>query len=277
MKSILELPWVDTFLGQFQAEYRKPPPSYTLHSPTHDDMQYILGAAREQDPFDTAGLKKESVAALQSGHAIATKAVSALGEIIVISFKKDPLHTPWNLWWRCIRLLSSEKRVRILIFAHPKKRELPKQGTRIGSEHVNGGAAYRCNPQSIVIYRKEEVSRVLVHELFHASCSDPYHLDTPYIEADTEAWAEMFLCGMAAKGRPQPFVRHMREQIDWAVRQAATLKDKYKVYSSKEYAWRYLIGRLEVWRRLGIQVPSPSTEYAKVESLRFTICEPKND
>jgi hypothetical protein len=277
MSSMLDLPWIDPFLRQIQDEYRNPPPQYSFQQLTHGDLTYIFKTANENDPFDIAGLKKETASALGAGHATAIKTECALGEIVVISFKKEPLQPPWNLWWRCIRLLSLQKRVRILIFAHPKKRELPPQGVRIDSAHVNGGSAFRCNPQTIVLYRKEEGTRVLIHELFHASCSDPYHLETPHIEADTEAWAEMFLCGMAAKGRYQPFVRHMREQIDWAVRQAATLQDMYKVYSPREYVWRYLIGRLEVWRRLGLRIPSASRGYTRIHSLRFTVCEPKDD
>ncbi len=277
MSSMLDLPWIDPFLRQIEDDYRMSPPAYTFQPITHGDLTYIFNTASENDPFDVAGLKKESASALGAGRAVVLKTVCSLGAILVVSFKKDPLYPPWNLWWRCVRLLSPQKKVRILIFAHPKKRELPPKTARIGPAHVNGGAAFRCEPQTIVLYRKEEVTRVLIHELFHASCSDPYHLDTPYIEADTEAWAELFLCGMAAKGQPQPFVRHMREQISWAVRQAATLQDAYKVYSSKAYALRYLIGRLEVWRRLGLQVPSAPVGYAKVKSLRFTICEPKDD
>jgi hypothetical protein len=276
MKRMIELPWVQSLLEPIYKEYQTPPPKHSFGPVTHGDLTYIFKTAQEDDPFDTLHLKKETASALGAGRATVIKSVCPLGEILVVSFKKDPLHPPWNLWWRCVRLLSPQKKVRILMFAHPKERTLPKQGTRIGPKHVNGGAAFRCDPQSIVLYRKEEITRVLIHELLHASCSDPYHLDTPQIEADTEAWAEMVLCAMAAKGEQQPFVRHMREQIDWAVRQAATLQDAYQVYSPRDYAWRYLIGRLEVWRRLGLQVPSATSGYTNVHSLRFTICEPKD-
>jgi hypothetical protein len=183
----------------------------------------------------------------------------------------------WNLWWRCVRLLiPSSKKVRILLFGHPKERIAPYKHQPITNEHLNGGSAYQCNPMSIVLYRKEEVSRVLIHELFHASCSDPYHFDTPQIEADTEAWAELFLCGMAAKGKLQPWIRYLREQIAWAVRQAATVEVDHNVHSSGEYAWRYLVGRLAVWRRLGISVPAYPNIFKRVESLRFSLIEPED-
>jgi hypothetical protein len=67
----------------------------------------------------------------------------------------------------------------------------------------------------------------------------------------------------------------MKDQMRWAIRQARTLEDKYNVCGSKDYAWRYIIGRIQVWEQLGIQVPNLSN-YKPVNSLRFTICEPEN-
>jgi hypothetical protein len=268
------LPWVGSFLGRVHEEYNKPPPAHKDAQVTHIDLLYIFKTASENDPFDTNDLKKDSASAIGAGRAILLKSVCALGEILVVSFKESPLKPQWNTWWRGVRLLSPKKPVRILIFGHPSERIAPPPPHRIGPAHVNGGMAMRCDPQTIVLYRKEEVTRVLLHELLHASCSDPYHKETPLIEADTEAWAEMLLCAMAAKGQTQGWVRHMREQIAWAVKQASALQTVYKVYSPKDYAWRYLIGRLDVWRALGLQVPWPQQSKTGIRSLRFTVCEP---
>ena len=269
------LPWVERFLTPIEKEYGKAPPTHKLVSPTNDDRAYVLQHATENDPFDTAGLKHEMGEALQNGSATIHKCVAeGLGTILVVQYDSSPFHPPWNTWWRAVRLLAYP--VRIVIFAHPRRRETPPVGQNVEKGHVNGGAAMRCDPRSIVIYRKEEATRVLIHELFHATCSDPYHKETPQIEADTEAWAEMLLCGMAARGRTASWIHHMRKQIDWSVKQAATLRDRHNVRSFKDYSWRYLVGRLEVWRRLGIPVPSIPNQYTPVKSLRFTICEPKD-
>jgi hypothetical protein len=268
------LPWVGPFLRRVREEYAKPPPAHKEVQVLQGDLLYIFKTATEDDPFDTAGLKKDSASAIGSGRAVVLKSICSLGEILVVSFKESPLIPQWNTWWRAVRLLSAKKPVRILIFGHPQDRIAPPPPHRIGPAHVNGGMAMRCDPQTIVLYRKEEVTRVLLHELLHASCSDPYHKETPQIEADTEAWAEMLLCAMAAKGQQQGWVRHMREQIDWAVKQASSLQTAYKVYSPKDYAWRYLIGRLDVWRALGLQVPWPTQQKKILRSLRFTVCEP---
>lgn len=269
------LPWVDGFLTPIEKEYGKAPPTHKFVPPTKDDHAYVLQHANVHDPFDTGRLKHEMGEALQNGKATLVKCVAdGLGTILVVQLDSSPFHPPWNTWWRSVRLLAHP--VRIVVFAHPRRREAPSIGQNVEKEHVNGGAAMRCDPRSIVIYRKEEATRVLIHELFHATCSDPYHKEIPQIEADTEAWAEMLLCGMAARGRTASWVKHMRQQIDWSVKQAATLRDRHNVRSYKDYSWRYLVGRLEVWRRLGIPVPSVPNQYEPVKSLRFTICEPKN-
>jgi len=258
------LPWVDDFLQRIQEEYSGPPPEHTQEDFTADDMKYAKSMAAA-DMFDTLGLKQEML------HKGGVKSVSTLGEIIVLGWSSPP----WNTWWRAIRLLVM-KPVRILIFAHPRKRLLPRKNHAVKEEHINGGFAMRCDPMSIVIYRKEEVTRVIIHELLHASCSDPYHKETPHIEADTEAWAEIMLCGMGARGGAASWRRLMREQINYSLRQAATLRDNHGVNTEADYAWRYTVGRLDVWRKLGLDVAEPPSQYTVCESLRLTLCEPED-
>jgi hypothetical protein len=273
-----ETPWLPDFLHPIQEEYRKPSPAYTFQPPTSNDLQYIQSVAPTNDLFDTLGLKREMLEALNQNKAIHQKCVSPLGEIHLISLKSSPVEPQWNTWWRAVRLLISKPPVRIVMFAHPRKRLAPSKPTQVSKEHVNGGAAMRCDPKSIVLYRKEELTRTLIHELFHATCSDPYYKSTEFIEADTEAWAELTLCGMAAKGDSIRWKKEFSKQVQWSVKQAATLNDHFDVKGSNDYAWRYLIGRLDVWKTLGLDVPplpTPKT-YTPVKSLRFTICEPSN-
>lgn len=270
------LPWVEPFLKAVQQEYQKPPPPYSLGEPSADDLAYMESVAMENDSFDTLGLKRECWLAYKAGKATITKATSPLGSICLLSLNTSPVQPTWNTWWRGVRLLSPKKPVRIVMFAHPKQRELPPPPTKIGPAQVNGGATMRCDPQSVIVYRKEELTRVLLHELFHSSCSDPYHKDTPEIEADTEAWTELLLCAMAVKGAFKPWVRTIQHQFQWALRQEATTRDSGQIKSRADYGWRYLTGRLDVWRRLGLPVPYIEGRYQPVSSLRFTVCEPKN-
>jgi hypothetical protein len=271
---LLDLDWSDTLLRQVRAEYAKPPPQHKLVEPTEEDILYIQSQVADDDQFDKLKLKKQMWTALTNGDAELLKCESDFGVFLVVSSHLQPIQPTWNTWWRAVRLLSPNKPVRIVIFAHPRRRTAPPHRADLKEEHVNGGAAMRCDPRSIVIYRSEEVTRVIIHELFHATCSDPYHKSVPEVEANTEAWAEIILCAMCARGVDSRWVRFMREQIAWAVKQASSAETYFNVTGPHAYAWRYLTGRLDEWRRLGIQVPRTRRATQPVTSLRFSICEP---
>lgn len=269
------LPWVDTLLESVKTEYSHPPPAFQFVNPNAADFQYVAGISGKQDPFDRLGLKSDFAKRLKSKKANLVKSVCAHGEILLLTFKEDSYTPPWKTWWRAIRLLSP-KPVRVAIFAHPQKRLSPPHGHPLAEEHVNGGMTMRCDAKTIIIYRKEEATRVLIHELFHANCSDPYNLDVPFLEADTEAWAELVLCGMAAKGNATAFKRLMSNQIQYALKQSSSAEKHHEVEDETDYAWRYLSGRLDVWKRLGVSFDDSKESREKVKSLRFTTCEPEN-
>lgn len=263
-----QLPWLDDLLKLVSQEYSKELPSYTRSSITPDDMKYINTLLKDKDPFDELNLKQKMVDKLSKKKTSAWKTISDLGEIIYIGDEEQPI----GVWWRCVRLLL-KKPVRIVIFGHPSLRKMPHRGS-VGPQHINGGYAMRCDATSIVIYRKEEITRVLIHELFHASCSDPYHKDVSELEADTEAWAEIIQCAMIARGVKSSFLPIMKEQIEYSVNQSKILKERYNINNKNDYSWRYAIGRIEVWKKLGLHVPEYLQYYKKTDSLRLTLREP---
>jgi hypothetical protein len=273
----MDPPWVPMFLKPIQEEYHKTPPEHRIVQTSEVDIKYIKSLVQPNDPFDTLGLKYEMVESLNNSGARIIKSISpGLGEFLVVLFKGDKWSPPWNFWWRAVRLLAHP--VRIVVFAHPKKREAPEAHEPIAQGHVNGGTALRCTPTSIVIYRKEEATRVLLHELFHATCTDPYSKSIPEIEADTEAWAELVLCAMAAKGSPQIWNKLLNEQFEWAIRQATYVSGIHGVSGPEDYGWRYLVGRIDVWKSLGFIMPIVNQDLKKniTKSLRFTQCEPED-
>jgi hypothetical protein len=257
-------------------DYRLDPPKYDVGHATFEDVQYIFDQIIPNDPFDKGKLKLHCANQYKLGKADILKSSCKYGQIFVVSLHESPFYPTWNTWWRAVRLLSKDKPVKIVIFGHPRRRMLSMGQTEIGPEDVNGGSANRCDPSTIVIYRKEEATRVLIHELMHGNCSDPYYKTTPHIEADTEAWAEMILCAMCAKGNRTSWARFMKEQIDWTIRQSLYLRKKHNVFGPGDYAWRYITGKLEVWESLGMRIPWNTSSESSVSSLRFTICEPKN-
>ena len=265
------LPWSDSLLDAVRAEYAQSPPTFKETQITKVNLEYAITIANHDDPFDTLHLKKDFATCLEKETCTIQQTESSLGTIIVFTLPGDKYTPPWNTWWRVTRLLSPKK-VRVLVFAHPKKRLAPEHGP-LDREHVNGGSTVRCDASTIVVYRKEEATRVLIHELFHANCSDP-NLPVAHLEADTEAWAEMVLCAMTARGNKTSWTTLMNHQILYSVKQSKYSKTHHDVEGPDDYAWRYLVGRLDVWKRLGFSIPE--AEASRIKSLRFTTCEPDN-
>ena len=265
--------WLPIFLKSVENEFSKPISSIQ-DKVTREEMQYILTTGSTEDEFDTLNTKKQFVAGLRKGQMYLEKQSCSLGTIIVIIPKDEPWKSiPWASWWRCIRLLSKNP-VRILIFAATNKREFPAKGQVIEPKHINGGLAMQCDARSIVIYRREEVTRVLVHELFHASCSDPEG-PIQLVESDCEAWAELMICAMLARGNYLQFMRHFNEQAKYAVKQAFRVEKYNLVMNENDYAWRYIVGRIGVWKSLGLKVadlkPEEKSRLKEVKSLRLTV------
>jgi hypothetical protein len=264
--------WIPIFLDIIKQDFQIPLPPQKDVEHLLEDVEWIKKNALKDDPFDTLKLKKEMVTAVEQKKAFLQKRVCELGSIFVLSYEKIPEST-WTFWWHCVRLLCPSKKVRVVFYMHPKKRDTPFKGTNIDSQHINGGVTFPCDEKTVIIYRKEEATRVLIHELFHASCSDPYQLPVPFVEADTESWAEIFLCAALAKGNEKKFHELLNKQFIYAIQQTEYLTKNHTVLTPEDYAWRYTIGRLEVWKRLGFKMPLsslPSLSLKIPETLRLT-------
>lgn len=58
-------------------------------------------------------------------------------------------------------------RIRIFLLLSDAKRVFPPRGERIGRNHLNGGACVRGAPNTVLIVRREELLKVVVHECLH--------------------------------------------------------------------------------------------------------------
>jgi hypothetical protein len=139
-------------------------------------------------------------------------------------------------------------------------------------QHINGGYAYACAPETIVIYREEEVERVLIHELLHAACTDDMDKPEWLREVLTETWAELFLVAILANGSLRKATRLWKIQAQWIANQQHVLTTEYGVLTPESFPWRYTVGRATALQNLGIMLPPPSPEprLALGNSLRFT-------
>ena len=154
----------------------------------------------------------------------------------------------------------------------PHIREFPRNGP-IGPTNINGGYTYPCNHETVVVYRAEDATRVLIHELQHSACLDHEELGIDRVEAETEAWAELFYCAFLSHGDTGLFHWMISSQSAWILAQNARVRTY--INKTQAFPWRYTIGKELVWRRWGILVESDVDGY-RINSLRLT-APPKAD
>jgi hypothetical protein len=143
------------------------------------------------------------------------------------------------------------------MFGGEVPRLFPKDGAPLAAEHLNGGYTMGCSTDGIFIYRIEEATRVLIHELLHAACQDPYEKSVPQREATIETWAEVIFVAFCSKGIPRKAERLWKLQTQW-VADTNLQASKHSVQSEADYGWRYLNGRINVYKDLGLELPKPS-------------------
>lgn len=265
-------PWLCHLLETVKTVTKSSPVAWIHDSYSVSDVDYVKECV-ESCKFDTEELQKELYDGFVAGTVALEKKNCPYGSVLVLYEKSAPWAFPYAAVGRVLQLFYRGTPFRLLFFGSLRRRLLPAPGSVLDSCHINGGYTYPCNPQSIVIYRREEVVRVLIHECYHASCSDPKNRELPYVEADTEAWAEIALCALAARGREDNFRRIWKAQATYAASMGALLANSYSVRGPGDYAWRYTIGKLSVWDRLGLKLPArvPVLRAAEGGSLRLTL------
>lgn len=283
----------DVLVKQIHTRWLSTPKHVWIRSEaTVDDIDAIR-AAGALSQFDPLKLRSTLLTDLQNGkaHLVSRQLINkSTGKTFAhVHFilpnevqAKDAI--PWELWAKILLLFGSpgsaahrcEKQGpwRILLFGSLQKRELPNPGQVVGAEHLNGGYANSGNPRSVVIYRLEEATRVLIHELLHACGSDDLDAPVEIREVRTESWAEVFLVSVLAKGSIQAAKRLWKQQSQWIRDQEEILRKLYHVNSMGDYAWRYTVGRRAFLETIGFSFPEPNPPHTFFErwgpSSRFT-------
>ena len=259
--------------------------TWVRDEPTEDDLSYILKQGLQKpSAFDPLNLREQVFNDLRAGKAklVCRVGLSPPAKMLAVVYPETKI--PWELFGRIFSAFGpSSKQWRVIWFAHPRKREFPSEEPKANSlnaslhkeaiqpVHVNGGYAYACQPETVVIYREEEAARVLVHELLHAACTDDMKNSEEIREVLTESWAELFLIAVLAKGSLTKAKKLWRIQAQWIIDQETVLKE-YGVLTPLNYAWRYTVGRREVMEGMGLRFPAPSADpmFVLGGSLRFT-------
>lgn len=249
--------------------------SWIRDAPTDDDLDAVREAGQGDSVYDTLGLRSSLFHALEEGtaqlhcHVLVGSSIKA--KVLVVAPRGYTPNIPWKLWLRIFHAFGKCQKKdswRVVLYASNAKRRFPPKGQQPQQEHVNGGYAIPNDPSSIVIYREEECTRVLVHELLHACGSDHFGNSEPIREVLTESWAEVFLVALLANGSLQKAKRLWKIQSQWIADQEVQLRTHHNVQSPSDYAWRYTVGRRDVLTNLGFTIPQGNM--SNLTSLRFT-------
>jgi hypothetical protein len=178
---------------------------------------------------------------------------------------------PWSLWGSLLALFNKKgSPITVYFCSHPAPRQFPAESRVTEPLHINGGYTYPCSHEAIVLYRAEDATRVLIHELFHAACSDNPRHSLDQKEAETEAWAELIWCGfMSCGGNLKRLKSLVKRQAAWMVSQNERLASHGHVAPGPQgFPWRYTAGKEAVWRRWGLI--QGAVQGHPVDSLRLT-------
>jgi hypothetical protein len=264
-------------LSHIKGLLRSPAQAWEYMPIGREEIDRIQEAADEHAFIDPENKKREMWRGVLNGRGSFFVKDCVTARVYWISeepMEKAVDEVDWELWGRAFQAFGKVRggrRWEAVVFAMDRPRVFPEEGQLIGPVHINGGAARSCVPNSILIVRKEEATRVLVHELLHAGCTDNMSRAVDDVEGWTEAWAEWFLCALVA-GTQQEFDSLWRRQVAWALAQADKCFKRGHIRSIEDYGARYIVLRIHVWKRLGI-IPGHLPRAPRVDSLRFTLEE----
>lgn len=248
----------------------RPPAPWRDCAPRLDELQKAEAEATAGAQFDVAGLKKEIWDGYKAGRVGLQCREAPTGR--VLAFVPPGVEVPWLTWGRILQWFGPAPDGRpwlIIWYAAAKKREFPGFGQDLGPEHVNGGYTQPCSTHGIFIYREEEATRVLIHELLHATCLDEPGWSIPLREAMIESWAELILTAITSKGHRARAAELWSRQAQWIADTNWRARHLNGTNDISDYAWRYLLGRVEMLEKLGIVLPAPRKHVGE-RSLRFT-------
>jgi hypothetical protein len=269
---------LDVLVEEVAALYKEPKAVWSNYKPSQHDMKQLEQNSLANNTFDRAALKNQVWNEYKKGSYICIGKECEYGRVVALLSRgtKIPLDD-WGLIFKWFGKPAHGEKWVVYWFGSDVKREFPKKGLRMGPEHVNGGYTMRCSSQGVFIYRVEEATRVLVHELVHAACLDPDPATTPVpvLEANTETWAELLLIAFRSGGNHAKAASLWNTQKAWIQKTNQRAANAHSVRNQRDYAWRYLNGRVEVYAQLGFDLGGRMTGAVgnSDKSSRFTAPE----
>jgi len=251
--------------------YKSAPPIWKDYVPTPTDIHNLEENSVAHSTFDKDSLKHKVWMEYKNGTYKCIGKECEFGQVVALLPPETEI--PLTDWGRIFQWFGKSAGGRpwtVYWFGSPVKRLFPNQGEELGPGHVNGGYTTPCSTRGIFIYRIEEATRVLIHELLHAACLDPPSSHIPERESNVETWAEVLLIAFRSKGSLKVASRLWKLQSDWVAFTNQQAAEKHGVQDDSDYAWRYLNGRIAVYKELGFVLPKPPKSMEVTNSTRFT-------
>ena len=246
---------VNTLLDRVQKEFSQPEIVWENTDISGKDLSFLKEECSKDSEFDPINKRKQMFNDMIDGKSFVVMSKCKWGQVMAVFETMDQMaELPWDLWGRILRMFYEpfRKPFKIFFLANKSLREFPLNDEPISPENINGGYTYRCDPETIVIYRAEDATRVLIHELQHSCCLDKPENGIDIVEAETEAWAELFYVAIISQGKKYMFKDLLQRQSEWMIKQNRKVKKHMKNPNSMEFPWRYTLGKEEVWERWGI-------------------------
>ena len=263
---------IDILLESVREEFAKKEPEWVVTPLNKSDMIFLQRECTKDSEFDPLNKRKTMYESLVNGNAPIMIVTSPYSQVtVVFENKKQAKEIPWGLWSRIFRMYHEKNKpvhpFKVYFMANTNIRKFPPGNQPITPENINGGYTYPCNHETILIYRAEDATRVLLHELMHSCCLDNQALGVDRVEAETEAWAELVYVAFLSEGDPAVFKDLLGLQRTWMVSQNEEVKKHMINPSSKEFPWRYTLGKEEVWRRWELISESETNESDSNKSI----------
>ena len=214
-----------------------------------------FGGVRDSE-FDPARIRQRAWEGFQSGKVPVKVFIGRLARVVV--FFPDsgvgPADVPLGLWSQIGAAFSKEGMapIRIYLVASDSARRFPENGGKIGPENINGGYCYPCRKNlAVYVFRAEDATRVLIHELLHAFCTDRFEVGLDLVEARTEAWAELIWCCFMAQGDLEVAKDFFMKQVQWTLAQNRRVMDFIgeEDVGVRQFPWRYTVGKEGIFAR----------------------------
>jgi hypothetical protein len=274
---------LNSTLDLVRKEFALKAPTWSMdHMLTKSEEAYLRKECTTESEFDPHNKRNTLYQHMVDGTATMVKAVCVFGTVIaIVENKKQIEEIPWELWARILRMYTEDGHppFTVYLLANTHVRTFPPGKQPITPHNINGGYTYPCNRQTVMLYRAEDATRVLLHELMHSCCLDNHTLGVDRVEAATEAWAELIYVALLSQGVEREFMKLLHMQSIWMIKQDSIVKKHMPTLKhnpeSMEFPWRYTIGKEQIWRKWNILNDAPMASVTVGNSLRLT-CPPSN-